>query len=76
MKVNNIFIEWLNNTPTLNRALECLSGLAVSAKICKNKRCTCLKCSSACGCKSLCDNAIEVDATNVIQDSDDDSEFE
>ena len=56
-----------------------LVSFSCKCKSCKDKRCTCcrnsLKCTSACGCKSICDNAIEVCATNVIQDSDDDSDF-
>ena len=77
VKVNCISIDWMNNTPALKRALECLS---CKCKSCKDKRCTwgrnSLKCTGACGCESLCDNAIEVDATNLIQDSDDDSDIE
>ena len=66
----------MNNTPALKLVLECLS---CKCKSCKDKRCTCcnsVNCISVSGCKSPCDKAIEVEATNVIQDSDDYSDFE
>ena len=77
VKVNIISIDWMNNTPAPKPVLMCLS---CKCKSCKDKRCTCcrisLNCTSVCGCKSLCDNAIQVDAANVIQDSEDDSDVE
>ena len=67
----------MNNKPALELVLDWLS---CKCKSCNDKICTCcrnsLNCTSVCGCKSLCDNAIEVDATNVIQDSDDYSDFQ
>ena len=77
VKVNRISIHQMNNKPALKLVLECL---ICKCKSCKDKRCKCcrnsLNCISVCGCKSLCDKAIEVGATNVIQDSDDYSDFE
>ena len=71
VKVNSISIDWMNNTPAPKPVLWCLS---CKCKSCKVKICTCcrnsLKCTSDCGCKSISDNAIEVDVANVIQDSD------